>query len=450
MGESLWTILFRRPRVFSLRGRVPFETTGVGSSAAHRAAVLLDRRSPRRRCGEFGYPVDRSRRPPRTRLYRAVVKSICRQRQSLAAEEKASWRAVYRPPLAPHGAFVDGRHLGLTQSAVPSRECRRRGPRDGAGNGVCLAPSKVPPRADPETPRRGDRRCPDPVGRGKGAFASDRRRAGRWRGRRPLSHLESDWQSPKGALPPRDRRVRAEAERRSRATVGVVFGVREAPRSCSELDSIAEAIERRPAVRTWREPGRCGLARSARARRREKAATKVPSPAGVGRQHGPKSWSSGQSSRTLDGERHSGPPRALALARGRSGADTARSPETGDSRQGVSEVLQQLRTWSTTPRRRGETPALRSSTGQDRSSSRGVNRRGTLAELAERRVRRPPGIETPRGGETKRKPRFRESDEPRVLVSGVDCRSRWKHLPRKPSASRRESLWVARPGPESV
>jgi len=177
---------------------------------------------------------------------------------------------------------VDGRHLGLTQSAVPSRECRRRGPRDGAGNGVCLAPSKVPPRADPETPRRGDRRCPDPVGRGKGAFASDRRRAGRWRGRRPLSHLESDWQSPKGALPPRDRRVRAEAERRSRATVGVVFGVREAPRSCSELDSIAEAIERRPAVRTWREPGRCGLARSARARRREKAATKVPSPAGSG------------------------------------------------------------------------------------------------------------------------------------------------------------------------
>jgi hypothetical protein len=121
-------------------------------------------------------------------------------------------------------------------------------------------------------------------------------------------------QSPTGSLralhgggPPTDRRVHTEVERRRRATVGVVIGVREAPRSCSESDSIAEAIERRPAgndrAKAWKlrssparesalvqkgvDPGVLLLAR----RRHRKAHTGRPS----GRNG---NW-------VLDGERHS-------------------------------------------------------------------------------------------------------------------------------------------------
>lgn len=72
-------------------------------------------------------------------------------------------------------------------------------------------------------------------------------------------------QSPTGSLralhgsgPPKGRHARMVVERRRRATVGVVIGVREAPRSCSESDSIAEAIERRPAgsdrAKAWKGP----------------------------------------------------------------------------------------------------------------------------------------------------------------------------------------------------
>jgi len=139
----------------------------------------------------------------------------------------------------------------------------------------------------------------------------------------------------------------------------------------------------------------------------------------------------------LAGERHSDSRSSLALARGRKEAKTASGSETGRSRQRVSEVLRQLRTWSTTPRRGGESPTPRGYDRRDRSSSRGVNRRGTRVERAARRERRSRQAERPCGGEARRKPRARELSEFRVLVKEVSCRSRWKYLLRARSASRR-------------
>ena len=71
---------------------------------------------------------------------------------------------------------------------------------------------------------------------------------------------------------------------------------------------------------------------------------------------------------------------------------------------------------------------------RDRSSSRGVNRRGTRAERAARRERRSKQAERPGSDEARRKPRIRELGEFRVLVKEVSCRSRWKHLLRARSA----------------
>lgn len=72
--------------------------------------------------------------------------------------------------------------------------------------------------------------------------------------------------------------------------------------------------------------------------------------------------------------------------------------------------------------------------GTDRSSSGGVNRRGTRVEHAARRERRSQQAERPRGDEQRREPRLRELSGIRVLVKEVSCRSRWKHLLRARSA----------------
>jgi hypothetical protein len=214
-----------------------------------------------------------------------------------------------------------------------------------------------------------------------------------------------------------------------------VIGVREAPWSCSESDSIAEAIERRPAGAPTRKREPDGLAQCAGACWRKKASSRRAPPGQEEMPKGPHGLVFGPETGNwvLDGERHSDSRRSLALARGRTEAKKASDSETGRSRQRVSEVLRQLRTWSTTPRRGGESPT-QGYDRTDRSSSRGVNRRGTRAERAARRERRSLSAERPGSDEARRKPRIRELGEFRVLVKEVSCRSRWKHLLRARSA----------------
>jgi hypothetical protein len=136
----------------------------------------------------------------------------------------------------------------------------------------------VPLGQTPEIPRLRDRRCPDPVGRGKGTYASDRRRVGRRRGRRPLSHPESDWLAPRSARkratqsPPRSRGGRAaktgDRRRRGWGSRGspVVLGIRldcRSHRAASGRKRPRESVER------------SGLAQCARARWCKKTSTAV-------------------------------------------------------------------------------------------------------------------------------------------------------------------------------
>lgn len=138
----------------------------------------------------------------------------------------------------------------------------------------------VPLGQTPETPRLRDRRCPDPVGRGKGTFASDRRRVGQRRGRWPLSHPESDWLAPRSARrratqrPPcshggraaktGDRRRRDWGSRGSPVVLGIRLDCR-SHRAASGRKRLRESV------------GRFGLAQRARARRCKTTSTPVHS-----------------------------------------------------------------------------------------------------------------------------------------------------------------------------
>lgn len=258
----------------------------------------------------------------------------------------------------------------------------------------------VPLGQTPETPRHRDRRCPDPVGRGKGAFASDRKRVGRRRGRRPLSHPESDWLAPRFARkqatqrPPcshggraaktGDRRRRDWGSRGSPVVLGIRLDCRshraasgrKRPRESVASSGLAQCARARwckqastPVLSSW--PGG-GTERPTRAGLRAGACRKLPETA-TGPSMGkgtlirgcPSRWRAGGRKRKRRGTRE-------RVARDRECQRSSVSSARGRQRRG--EVVNHL--------------PLPGHDRTDRSSSRGVNRRGTLAEHAARRGRR--------------------------------------------------------------
>lgn len=248
---------------------------------------------------------------------------------------------------------------------------------DGDGDGEVDGP----PRTDSEIPRRRDRRCPAPTGRGKDAAESDLRRIGRRRGRRPLSRFGPTGPPERVAATHSPGAFARLVERQRWATIAVVVGDRDSPRSCSGLDSIAEAIGRCPAANTARERRVGRLARSARAPQRKQASTSKNHPARWVFDKAPRKSSS--RAVTPRGSRWGKALRSASSPsrwRAREGERTRRVNRRRVARD--KECQRSAVSFTRGRQRRGEvgTPCPRRHGRKGRSSSCGVNRAGTLAE----------------------------------------------------------------------